>query len=62
MMNLGDSLQAAEVAVGALSLLVASLSTYLTWHAAKGTSLPRVRCRPNIHSATGLANDDGCHA
>jgi hypothetical protein len=62
MMNLGDSLQAAEVAVGALSLLVASLSTYLTWHAAKGTSLPRVRYRPNIHSATGLANDDGCHA
>lgn len=40
-MNLGDSLQAAEVAVGALSLFVASLSTYLTWHAAKGIPLPQ---------------------
>jgi hypothetical protein len=41
MMNPGDSLQAAEVVVGALSLSVSLLSTYLTWHAAKGIPLPQ---------------------
>lgn len=38
-MNLGDSLQAAEVVVGALSLVVASLSAFLSWHTAKGIPL-----------------------
>lgn len=52
-MNLGDGLQLVEVVVGALNLLVASLSTYLTWHAAKGTPLPQ----DPSHPATGLAND-----
>lgn len=40
MMDLGNSLQAAEVAVGVLSLLVASLGVYLTWYAANGRPLP----------------------
>jgi hypothetical protein len=30
MMDIGDGLQAAEVVVGALNLLVAALGTYLT--------------------------------
>jgi hypothetical protein len=50
MMNLGDSLQATEVAVGVLSLLIASLSTYLTWHAAKG--IPLLPQYPLRHGAS----------
>lgn len=38
-MDLGNSLQAAEVVFGALSFLVASLGVYLTWHAANGKPL-----------------------
>lgn len=53
MMNLGESLQLVEVVVGALNLFVASLSTYLTWHAAKGIPQPQ----DPSHPATGLAND-----
>jgi hypothetical protein len=35
-MKLGDSLQAADVAIGAFSLVVALLGTYLAWYAASG--------------------------
>jgi hypothetical protein len=40
-MDLGESLQVAEVLVGTLSLFVASLSACLTWHAVKGKPPPR---------------------
>ena len=56
MMDLGNSLQAAEVAVGALSLLVASLGVYLTWHAANGRStLPHNPLRHGAANDTTLA-------
>jgi hypothetical protein len=35
-MDLGDSLQAADVIIGALSLIVTLLGAYLTWYAARG--------------------------
>jgi hypothetical protein len=35
-MDLGDSLQAAEVAVSVLSLLITSIGAYVTWIAANG--------------------------
>jgi hypothetical protein len=35
-MDLGDGLQAAEVAVGILSLFITSIGAYLTWIAANG--------------------------
>jgi hypothetical protein len=35
-MDLGDSLQAADVIIGALSLIVTLLGTYLAWYAASG--------------------------
>lgn len=38
-MDLGDGLQAAEVGLSILSLLVTSLGAYLTWHAANGMPL-----------------------
>lgn len=40
-MNLGDSLQAANVAIGTVSLLVDLIDTYLAWHTAKGIRLPQ---------------------
>jgi hypothetical protein len=39
MMTVGDRLQAADVGVGALSLLITSISAYLTWNAANGMPL-----------------------
>jgi hypothetical protein len=51
MMDVGDSLQAAEVVVGALSLLIASVSAYLTWQTAMVG-----RC-PEIKSTKGFANN-----
>jgi hypothetical protein len=38
-MDLGDSLQTADVVIGALSLIVALLGAYLTWYAASGEAL-----------------------
>jgi hypothetical protein len=35
-MDLGDSLQAADVIIGALSLIITLLGTYLAWYAASG--------------------------
>ena len=35
-MDLANSLQTAEVVIGALSFVVATISAYLAWHAAKG--------------------------
>jgi hypothetical protein len=39
MMTVGDRLQAADVGVGVLSLLVTSISAYLTWNVANGMPL-----------------------
>jgi hypothetical protein len=36
-MNLGDGLQAADVIVGIVTLVVTSIGAYLTWYAATGT-------------------------
>ena len=36
MMDLGQKLQAAEVAIGAVGLLITSIGTYMAWHTAKG--------------------------
>jgi hypothetical protein len=38
-MNLGDSFQAADVIIGAISLIVTLLGTCLTWYAAAYTSV-----------------------
>jgi hypothetical protein len=38
-MNLRDSLQVADVAIWAVSLLVATIGTYLFWHTTKGIPL-----------------------
>jgi hypothetical protein len=35
-MDLGNKLQAADVIIGALSLIVTLLGTYLAWYAASG--------------------------
>lgn len=35
-MDLGQKLQAAEVAIGAVGLLITSIGTYIAWHAVKG--------------------------
>jgi hypothetical protein len=36
-MDLGEKLQAAEVAIGVIGLLITSIGIYLAWHAEKGT-------------------------
>jgi len=35
-MDLGEKLQAAEVAIGAIGVLITSIGTYMAWHTAKG--------------------------
>ena len=35
-MDLGEKLQAAEVAIGAIGVLITSIGTYIAWHTAKG--------------------------
>lgn len=36
MMDLGEKLQAAEVAIGAIGLLITSIGTYIAWHTVNG--------------------------
>jgi hypothetical protein len=43
-MDLGDSLQAADVIIGALSLIVTLLGAYLTWYAARGMAPIALLC------------------
>jgi hypothetical protein len=51
-MDLGDSLQAAEVAVSVLSLLITSIGAYVTWIAANGMPLLGTQARgPDGRSA-----------
>jgi hypothetical protein len=51
-MDLGDSLQAADVIIGAISLIVTLLGTCLTWYAVTGMPLPNPLC---CDSANGSA-------
>ena len=34
-MDLGEKLQAAEIAIAAIGLLITSIGTYVAWHTAK---------------------------
>jgi hypothetical protein len=46
-MNLGEKLQAAEVAIGAIGLLITSIGTCIAWHTVKG--IPTCNVLPIMH-------------
>jgi hypothetical protein len=50
-MDLGDSLQTADVVIGTLSLIVTVLGTYLAWYAASGMPPLALLCCDSLMAA-----------